>query len=112
MYGTVRTERSVDDHSLSAQLCTAQRHFSTATYELAAHRRSHRHGRRLRCRRASRPGSGFDEQRSLDFGIASACLKHSIPEISTGARRPGRSPARGPGIRRPAMIESLLRRSR
>ncbi|HZF15073.1 MAG TPA: sugar kinase [Steroidobacteraceae bacterium] len=79
MYGTVRTERSVDDHSLSAQLCTAQRHFSTATYELRPIVDRIGTGDAFAAGVLHGLVSGFDEQRSLDFGIASACLKHSIP---------------------------------
>jgi 2-dehydro-3-deoxygluconokinase len=79
MYGTVRVERSVDDHSLSAELSMRDGHWSTSAYELRPI--------------VDRIGTGdafaagvlhgiltdMKPQASLDFGVASACLKHSIP---------------------------------
>jgi 2-dehydro-3-deoxygluconokinase len=76
---TVRVEHSVDRHDLSALLATRDALFSTRTFNLEAI--------------VDRIGSGdafaagllhgllrrMDEQSSLDFALAAACLKHSIP---------------------------------
>lgn len=78
MYSTLRTERSADDNSLSAQLCLPGRHLRTGTYELRPI--------------VDRIGSGdafaagvlhghlksLDPQATLEFGLAAAALKHSI----------------------------------
>jgi 2-dehydro-3-deoxygluconokinase len=76
---TVRIQRSVDEHDLSAALLTREGLHTTRTYSI---------GRIL-----DRIGSGdafaagilhgvrtqMDDQGCVEFGLAAACLKHSIP---------------------------------
>jgi 2-dehydro-3-deoxygluconokinase len=76
---TVRTQRSVDDHDLSAALLSREGLRTTRTYSIG--------------RIIDRIGSGdafaagilhgvrtqMDDQECVDFGLAAACLKHSIP---------------------------------
>jgi 2-dehydro-3-deoxygluconokinase len=76
---TVRTQRSVDDHDLSAALLSREGLRTTRTYSIG--------------RIVDRIGSGdafaagilhgvrtqMSDQESVDFGLAAACLKHSIP---------------------------------
>ena len=76
---TVRTEHNVDRHDLSARLATRSATFSTRTFALEsivdrigsgdAFAAGLLHGRLSR----------MDEQNSLDFALAAACLKHSVP---------------------------------
>ena len=76
---TVRGQRSVDDHDLGAKLMARSGLVTTRTYSI---------GRiidRIGSGDAFAAGvlhgieSGLDDQASLDFGLAAACLKHSIP---------------------------------
>jgi 2-dehydro-3-deoxygluconokinase len=76
---TVRTQRSVDDHDLAAKLMTREGLVTTRTYSI---------GRiidRIGSGDAFAAGvlhgleSGLTDQASLDFALAAACLKHSIP---------------------------------
>jgi 2-dehydro-3-deoxygluconokinase len=76
---TVRVQRSVDDHDLSAALLSREGLRTTRTYSIG--------------RIIDRIGSGdafaagilhgvrteMSDQESVDFGLAAACLKHSIP---------------------------------
>ena len=76
---TVRVQRSVDDHDLSAVLLSRDGLRTTRTYSIG--------------RIIDRIGSGdafaagilhgvrtqMDDQDTVDFGLASACLNHSIP---------------------------------
>jgi 2-dehydro-3-deoxygluconokinase len=76
---TVRVQRSVDDHDLSAVLLSRDGLRTTRTYSIG--------------RIIDRIGSGdafaagilhgvrtqMQDQDTVDFGLASACLKHSIP---------------------------------
>jgi 2-dehydro-3-deoxygluconokinase len=76
---TVRIQRSVDEHDLSAALLSRDGLRTTRTYTIG--------------RIIDRIGSGdafaagilhgvrteMDEQECVDFGLAAACLKHSIP---------------------------------
>jgi 2-dehydro-3-deoxygluconokinase len=76
---TVRVQRSVDDHDLSAALLSREGLRTTRTYSIG--------------RIIDRIGSGdafaagilhgvrtqMDDQDTVNFGLASACLKHSIP---------------------------------
>jgi 2-dehydro-3-deoxygluconokinase len=76
---TVRVQRSVDDHDLSGVLLSREGLRTTRTYSIG--------------RIIDRIGSGdafaagilhgvrtqMDDQDTVDFGLASACLKHSIP---------------------------------
>ena len=76
---TVRTQRSVDDHDLAAKLMTREGLVTTRTYSI---------GRiidRIGSGDAFAAGvlhgieTGLGDQAALDFGLAAACLKHSIP---------------------------------
>lgn len=76
---TIRGQRSVDDHDLAAKLMTRSGLVTTRTYSI---------GRiidRIGSGDAFAAGvlhgieSGLEDQASLDFGLAAACLKHSIP---------------------------------
>lgn len=76
---TVRTQRSVDDHDLAARLMSRSGLVTTRTYSI---------GRiidRIGSGDAFAAGvlhgitTGLDNQSALDFGLAAACLKHSIP---------------------------------
>jgi 2-dehydro-3-deoxygluconokinase len=76
---TTRVEHNVDRHDISAQLATRSALFCTRTFNLEAI--------------VDRIGTGdafaagllhallkrMDERNSLDFALAAACLKHSIP---------------------------------
>jgi 2-dehydro-3-deoxygluconokinase len=76
---TVRIQRSVDDHDLSAAVLSREGLRTTRTYSIG--------------RIIDRIGSGdafaagilhgvrtqMSDQESVDFGLAAACLKHSIP---------------------------------
>jgi 2-dehydro-3-deoxygluconokinase len=76
---TVRIQRSVDDHDLSAALLSREGLRTTRTYSIG--------------RIIDRIGSGdafaagilhgvrteMSDQDSVDFGLAAACLKHSVP---------------------------------
>jgi 2-dehydro-3-deoxygluconokinase len=76
---TVRFERSVDDHDLSAMLLSRSDLRTTRTYSIG------RIVDRIGSGDAFAAGvlhglmSGLGDQGSLDFGLAAACLKHSIP---------------------------------
>jgi 2-dehydro-3-deoxygluconokinase len=76
---TVRVQRSVDDHDLTAKLMTRDGLRTTRTYSI---------GRiidRIGSGDAFAAGilhgleTGPEDQATLDFGLAAACLKHSIP---------------------------------
>jgi 2-dehydro-3-deoxygluconokinase len=76
---TVRTQRSVDDHDLSAKLMTRDGLLTTRTYSIGriidrigsgdAFAAGVLHGLEI----------GLADQPTLDFALAAACLKHSIP---------------------------------
>jgi len=76
---TVRVQRSVDDHDLSGALLTRQAIHTTRTYSIGriidrigsgdAYAAGILHGVR----------TGMDDQESVDFAVAAACLKHSVP---------------------------------
>jgi 2-dehydro-3-deoxygluconokinase len=76
---TGRTQRSVDDHDLSAKLMTREGLLTTRTYSIG------RIVDRIGSGDAFAAGvlhgleTGLGDQASLDFGLAAACLKHSIP---------------------------------
>ena len=76
---TVRSQRSVDDHDLAAKLMSRSGLVTTRTYSI---------GRiidRIGSGDAFAAGvlhgieTGLEDQSALDFGLAAACLKHSIP---------------------------------
>ncbi|MEJ1960195.1 MAG: sugar kinase [Gammaproteobacteria bacterium] len=100
---TVRTEHNVDRHDLSALLTTRQSFRSTQPSTLEAI--------------VDRIGTGdafaagllhglltrMDEQNSLDFALAAACLKHSIPgdfNLVTAEQVAERVAGRGFAVRR------------
>ena len=76
---TVRTQKSVDHHDLAAKLMTRNGLWTTRTYSIG------RIVDRIGSGDAFAAGllhgleTGLDEQTMLDFGLAAACLKHSIP---------------------------------
>ena len=76
---TVRTQKSVDHHDLAAKLMTRGGLWTTRTYSIG------RIVDRIGSGDAFAAGvlhgleTGLDEQATLDFGLAAACLKHSIP---------------------------------
>jgi 2-dehydro-3-deoxygluconokinase len=76
---TVRVQRSVDDHDLSAVLSSRSGLRSTRRYSLG------RIVDRIGSGDAFAAGvlhgilTGSDDQAAVDFGLAAACLKHSIP---------------------------------
>jgi 2-dehydro-3-deoxygluconokinase len=76
---TVRTQRNVDDHDLSAVLGSRNGLWTTRRYELG------RIVDRIGSGDAFAAGilhgilTGSDDQAVVDFALAAACLKHSIP---------------------------------
>ncbi len=76
---TVRVQRNVDDHDLSAVMMTRDNLLTTRQYCLG------RIVERIGSGDAFAAGvlhglrSGFDDRATVDFGLAAACLKHSIP---------------------------------
>jgi 2-dehydro-3-deoxygluconokinase len=76
---TVRTQKSVDHHDLAAKLMTRNGLWTTRTYSIG------RIVDRIGSGDAFAAGvlhgleTGLDNQASVDFGLAAACLKHSIP---------------------------------
>ena len=76
---TVRVERTVDDHDLSAVMCSRSGLWTTRSYSLG------RIVDRIGSGDAFAAGvlhcilSGSDDQRAVNFALAAACLKHSIP---------------------------------
>jgi 2-dehydro-3-deoxygluconokinase len=100
---TVRTEHNVDRHDLSALLASRQALSTTSTYALEAI--------------VDRIGTGdafaagllhglltrMDEQNSLEFALAAACLKHSVPgdfNLVTAAQVADLLAGRGFAVRR------------
>jgi 2-dehydro-3-deoxygluconokinase len=76
---TVRTQNSVDHHELTAKLMTRKGLWTTRTYSIG------RIVDRIGSGDAFAAGvlhgleTGLEEQAMVDFGLAAACLKHSIP---------------------------------
>ena len=76
---TVRTQKSVDHHDLAAKLMTRDGLWTTRTYSIG------RIVDRIGSGDAFAAGvlhgleTGLDPQATVDFGVAAACLKHSIP---------------------------------
>ncbi len=76
---TVRIQRSVDDHDLAGKLMTREGLRTTRTYSIG------RIVDRIGSGDAFAAGvlhgleTGLGDQGALDFGLAAACLKHSIP---------------------------------
>jgi 2-dehydro-3-deoxygluconokinase len=79
MASTVRVQHSVDNHDLAAMMFSKDASWTTASQPLA------RIVDRIGAGDAFAAGvihgmvSGMDEQATLEFGLAAACLKHSIP---------------------------------
>ena len=76
---TMRTQRSVDDHDLSAKLMNREGLLTTRTYSIG------RIVDRIGSGDAFAAGvlhgleTGMEDRAALDFGLAAACLKHSMP---------------------------------
>ncbi len=76
---TVRSQRSVDDHDLAAKLMSRDGLITTRTYSIG------RIVDRIGSGDAFAAGllhgieTGSSDQGALDFGLAAACLKHSVP---------------------------------
>jgi 2-dehydro-3-deoxygluconokinase len=76
---TVRVEHSVDHHELSALQVTRQGFTRTRTYSLDAIVDRIGTGDAFAAGILHGCLAGLDEQATLDFALAAACLKHSIP---------------------------------
>ncbi len=76
---TVRVQRSVDDHDLSAMLLSRSGLLTTRTYSIGRIIDRIGSGDAFAAGVLHRPKTGLEDQSSLDFGLAAACLKHSIP---------------------------------
>lgn len=76
---TVRVEHSVDHHELSALQATRRGFTKTRTYSLDAIVDRIGTGDAFAAGILHGCLAGLDEQATLDFALAAACLKHSIP---------------------------------
>ena len=76
---TVRTEHSVDHHELSAVLMSRERYTTARTYSLPSIVDRIGTGDAFAAGLLHGCLAGFDDQAALDFALAAACLKHSIP---------------------------------
>jgi 2-dehydro-3-deoxygluconokinase len=76
---TVRTEHSVDHHELSAVLMSRERFTTTRTYSLPGIVDRIGTGDAFAAGLLHGCLTGLDDQAALDFALAAACLKHSIP---------------------------------
>jgi 2-dehydro-3-deoxygluconokinase len=76
---TVRVEHSVDHHELSALQVTRQGFTKTRSYSLDAIVDRIGTGDAFAAGILHGCLAGLDEQATLDFALAAACLKHSIP---------------------------------
>jgi 2-dehydro-3-deoxygluconokinase len=76
---TVRSERSVDHHDLSAVLMSRERFTTTRTYSLPVIVDRIGTGDAFAAGLLHGCLTGLDDQAALDFALAAACLKHSIP---------------------------------
>jgi 2-dehydro-3-deoxygluconokinase len=76
---TVRVEHNVDRHDLSALLATRNGTVATRVYALEAIVDRIGTGDAFAAGLLHGLLSGMDERNSLDFALAAACLKHSIP---------------------------------
>src|SRR3984957_3258460 len=75
---TVRSQRSVDDHDLAAKLMSRNGLITTRTYSIGRIIDRIGSGDAFAAGVLHGLGSGLDDQATLDFGLAAACLKHSI----------------------------------
>jgi 2-dehydro-3-deoxygluconokinase len=76
---TVRTQRSVDDHDLAAKLMTREGLVTTRTYSIGRIIDRIGSGDAFAAGVLHGMESGLGDQAALDFALAAACLKHSIP---------------------------------
>jgi 2-dehydro-3-deoxygluconokinase len=76
---TTRTQRNVDDHDIAAKLMSRDGLRTTRTYTMNAIVDRIGSGDAFAAGVLHGLESGFDEQAALDFAVAAACLKHSIP---------------------------------
>lgn len=76
---TVRTEHSADHHDLSAVLMSRERFTTTRTYSLPSIVDRIGTGDAFAAGLLHGCLTGLDDQAALDFALAAACLKHSIP---------------------------------
>jgi 2-dehydro-3-deoxygluconokinase len=75
----VRIEHSVDHHDLSAVLATRTQHCFTRSYSIAPIVDRIGTGDAFAAGVLHGYLQGLDPQATLDFGLATACLKHSVP---------------------------------
>ncbi len=75
----VRTEHNVDHHDLSAVLATRTQHCFTRSYSIAPIVDRIGTGDAFAAGVLHGYLQGLESQATLDFGLAAACLKHSIP---------------------------------
>ena len=76
---TQRVQHNVDDHELSASMITRDAQFSTASQRVVPIVDRIGTGDAFAAGVLHGLFSGMGEQASLDFGLASGCLKHSVP---------------------------------
>lgn len=76
---TARSQKSVDDHDLAAKLMSRDGLTTTRTYCIGRIVDRIGSGDAFAAGVLHGIGSGLDDQAILDFGLAAACLKHSIP---------------------------------
>lgn len=76
---TVRTQKSVDHHDLAAKLMTRDGMWTTRTYSIGRIVDRIGSGDAFAAGVLHGLGTGLDPQATVDFGVAAACLKHSIP---------------------------------
>jgi 2-dehydro-3-deoxygluconokinase len=100
---TVRVEHNVDRHDMFALLASRQGFSTTRTYELEAIVDRIGTGDAFAAGLLHGLMSRMDEQQSLDFALAAACLKHSVPgdfNLATAAQITELVAGRGFSVRR------------
>src|SRR6185312_16087423 len=76
---TVRVQRNVDDHDLAAAICSRAGLRTTRRYSLGQIVDRIGSGDAFAAGVLHAVLTGCDDQAAVDFGLAAACLKHSIP---------------------------------
>ncbi|GIL39057.1 sugar kinase [Roseiterribacter gracilis] len=76
---TIRTQHGVEHHDMSAVLFTRTSEFATASFSLAGIVDRIGAGDAFAAGVLHGLASAQDDETSLNFGLAAACLKHSIP---------------------------------
>jgi 2-dehydro-3-deoxygluconokinase len=76
---TVRVQRNVDDHDLAAVICSREGLRKTRRYSLGQIVDRIGSGDAFAAGVLHAVSTGADEQSAAEFGLAAACLKHSIP---------------------------------